>query len=227
MRNPPQIVEIIGLAGTGKSTLSSALYRQNGKFLASERLGFKKVKHRFFFIEQVFLMLPMFLRQPRNGRGFSRTDIKKMVYLNGWHRVLKRQGSNNDAIIVVDQGPIFKLATLYEFGPDKLKDQRFNEWWDQLFKQWASTVGLVIWLDGSDDILIERICSRDSWHMAKELSTHEVRNFLSEYRMAYDYVMSRLISIEDIPIIRIDTSYQSSEDIVDQVLSSLNGNIGE
>jgi len=223
MKKLPLIVEIIGLAGTGKSTLSSALYLQNKKFLASERLGFKKAKHRFFFIKQAFLLLPTFFRQPRNGIWFTRGEIKKMVYLNGWHRVLKRQGSNNNAIIVVDQGAIFKLATLYEFGPEKLKDQSLNEWWDQLFKQWASTLDMVVWLDGSDDILIERIISRDSWHLVKELSTQEARKFFSDYRVAYNYILSKLTSIEDITVLRFDTSYQSPEDIMAQVMSSFVG----
>jgi deoxyadenosine/deoxycytidine kinase len=223
MKKPPQIVEIIGLAGTGKSTLSSGLYRQNNKFLASERLGGNNTKHRLFYMEQAFLLLPTFIRRPRNGRRFARGDIKKMVYLNGWHRVLKRQGSNNNAIIVLDQGAIYKLATLYGFGPEKLKDQRLNVWWDQLFEQWASTLDMVVWLDGPDDILIDRINSRDSWHLVKELSNQEARKYFSEYRLAYNYILSKLISVEDITVLRFDTSYKSPEDIMAQVLSSIDG----
>jgi len=221
MKKSPYIVEIIGLAGTGKSTLSGALSQQNKNFLASERLGFKKPKHRLFFATQAFMLLPTFLRHIRIGRWLTRGDIKKMVYLNGWHRVLKRQGSHHDAIIIVDQGPIFKLATLYRFGPEELKDPGFYYWWDQLFEQWASTLDMVIWLDGIEDVLIERIISRDNWHLVKDLSPQEIRIFLSDYRLAYDYVMSRLISFADIPILRIDTSYQSPEDIMAEVLSSL------
>jgi deoxyadenosine/deoxycytidine kinase len=220
MKKLPQIMEIIGLAGTGKSTLSNALYQQSNTFLASERLGVKKAKHRFFFIKQSFFLIPTFFRPPRNNRWFTREEIKTMVYLNGWHRVLKRQGANNDDIIVVDQGAIFKLATLYGFGPEKLKDQSLNEWWDQLFEQWASTLDIVVWLDGPDDILIERIHSRDSWHLVKELSKEEARKYFSDYRLAFNYILSRLCSIEDIVVLRFDTSYQSPEDIMAQVLSS-------
>lgn len=223
MKKLPRIVEIIGLAGTGKSTLSNALYQQNNKFLASERLGSKETKHRLFYIEQTFLLLPTILRQPRNGSWFTRADIKKMVYLNGWHRVLEQQGAKNNAIIVADQGPIFKLATLYEFGPKTLKDQRFNHWWDQRFRQWASTIDMVVWLDASDEILVERIISRDTWHMVKDFSPEEARKFFSDYRVAFDYVISRLTSIRDIPILRIDTSHQSPEELLAQVSSSLNG----
>ena len=225
MKKLPLIVEIIGLAGTGKSTLSNALYGQSEKILASERLGVKKAKHRFFFIKQGFLLLPTFFRHPRNGRWFTSEEIKKMVYLKGWHSVLKRQGSNNNAIIVVDQGPIFKLATLYGFGPEKLKDQSLNNWWDQLFKQWASTIDMVVWLDGPDDILIERIISRDSSHLVKELSTQEARKFFSDYRSAYNYIIAKLTSIEDISVLRFDTSYQSPEDIMAQVLRSFDGTV--
>jgi deoxyadenosine/deoxycytidine kinase len=225
MKKLPLIVEIIGLAGTGKSTLSSALYLQSKKILASERLGVRKAKHRYFFIKQALLLLPTFLRLPRNGRWFTNEEIKKMVYLNGWHRVLKRQGLNNNATILVDQGAIFKLATLYGFGPEKLKDQGFNKWWDQMFEQWASTLDMVVWLDGPDDILIERIISRDSSHLVKELSTQEARKFFSDYRSAYNYIIAKLTSIEDITVLRFDTSYQSPEDIMAQVLRSFDGTV--
>ena len=220
MKKLPLIVEIIGLPGTGKSALSHALYQQNRKILASERLGVKKAKHRFFFISQAFLLLPTFFREPRNGRGFTGEEIKKMVYLKGWHRVLKRQGSNNNAMIIVDQGAVFDLATLYGFGPDKLKDQSFNKWWDKMFKQWASTLDMVVWLDGPDDILIERIYARDNWHLVKELSTQEARKYLSDYRFAYDYIMSKLIANDGITVLRFDTSYQPLEHIMPQVLSA-------
>lgn len=223
MKKQSLIVEIIGLAGTGKSTLSSALYRQSEKILASERLGVKESKHRLFFIEQTILLLPTFFRLPRNGRLLTMEEIKKMVYLNGWHRVLMRQGQNNNAIVVVDQGAIYKSATLYGFGPEKLKDQRLRNWWDQLFKQWASTLDMVIWLDGQDDILIERIFSRDKWHIIKELSSDEARKFFSDYRFAFNYVISKLNSNKNITILRYDTSYQSPEDIVDQVLNNFEG----
>ncbi len=218
MKKPPLIVEIIGLAGTGKSTLSHALYQQNNKILASKRLGLKKAKHRFFFISQAFLLLPTFFRQPRNDRWFTREEIKKMVYLKGWHRVLKRQGSNNNAIIIVDQGAVFYLATLYGFGPDKLKDQSFNKWWDKMFKQWASTLDMVVWLDGPDDILIERIHARDNWHLVKELSTQEARKLLSDYSSAYAYTMSKLIAKGGITVLRFDTSVQPLEQIMHQIL---------
>ena len=218
MKNSSRMVEIIGVAGTGKSTLSSSLY-QHDDFKESERLGFNKAKHRIFYIEQILFLLPTFLRHPRNGSGFSRADIKKLVYLNGWHNVLARQGLNDDAIIVVDQGAIFKLATLHQFGPEEINHKVFNEWWDRVFKQWASSLDTVIWLDGPDDILVERIISRDSWHLVKELSPIEARKFFSDYRLAFEYVMSRLLSYKDIPIFRFDTSYQSPEDIKSQVMN--------
>ncbi len=43
---------------------------------------------------------------------------------------------------------------------------------------------------------------------------------MSDYRFAYDYIMSKLIANGGITVLRFDTSYQPLEHIMPQVLSA-------
>ncbi len=221
-RNSPLIVEIIGLAGAGKTTLSRSLCLHNEQILPNEGLLVRNVRHMPYIIRHALLSLPTFLRQPRNGRWFTRRETAKIIYLRGWHRVLERCRSKNEAVIITDQGPIYDLATLYAFGPDRLHSQHFNRWWARMFNQWAHTVDLVIWLDASEEILIKRIRSREQWHPVKDSSVREMHDYLSRYQSAYEHIISELSAIHDLKILRFDTGYHASKDITAQILRTIN-----
>ena len=218
----PLVVEIIGLAGAGKSTLSRALCQQDSEMSPDEHLYVWNVRHMPYMIRHALLSLPTFLRQPRNGRWFTRREIAKMLYLRGWHRILKQHRFNNEAVIISDQGPIYEMATLHAFGPGRLHSVSYKMWWERMFKQWAQTIDLVIWLDAPEEILIERIRSRDQWHPVKESSTQEMRDYLLRYGSAYEHVMSELSAIREIQVLRFNTGCQALEDITSLVRQNLN-----
>lgn len=222
MHNSPLIVEIIGLAGAGKTTLSRNLCLHNEQILANEGLQVRNVRYMPYIIRHALLSLPTFFRQPRSGRWFTRREAAKIIYLRGWHRVLERRRSNNEAAIITDQGPIYDLTTLYAFGPDRLHSQHFKRWWAMMFNQWAHTIDLVIWLDASEEILIKRIRSREKWHPVKESPVQEMKDYLSRYQSAYEHIISELSASHDLKILRFDTGCQASEDITSQILCTIN-----
>ncbi len=217
----PFIVEVIGLAGTGKTSLSRALCQQNKNMLPGYCLQVRNVRHMPYFLKHTMLSLPTFLRQPRNGRRFSRREIVKILNLRGWHRILKQQSSKNDAVLILDQGPIYDLATLHAFGPERLRSQHYKAWWERTFNQWAHTVELVIWLDAPEEILLERIRSRDKWHPVKERPVQEMRDYLLRYQTAYEHVMTELAARHDIKILHFDTGTQPLEDTMSQILAEI------
>lgn len=218
---PALIVEIIGLAGAGKTTLARTLCQQDKKVVPGERIQVKNVRYIPFFVRHAFLSLPIIFSQARLDRCFTWDELKKVIYLKGWHRVLKQQRWNNNAVIIIDHGPIFELAKLYGFGPDRLKSQKFEKWWDSMFNQWAHTLDLVVWLDAPEEILIKRIRSRERQHSVKESPTQEACDFLVRYQSAYEYVISKVTDLRDIKVFRVDTDCQSQKDIISQVLQAI------
>ena len=111
----PRIVEIVGLAGSGKSTLTNQLCGRNGVIqgedFATPSLG-HWARYAGYCVRETVSLTPMLLDLCRKSRHLTRDHVKKIIYLNGWHRIFQRQNPNSNAIIAVDQGFIFCLATL-------------------------------------------------------------------------------------------------------------------
>jgi shikimate kinase len=220
-RKSSLIVEIVGPAGAGKTTLSRILRRRNEKILEAADIELRKVGHLPIFAGHAPLMLPVFLRRCRPSRWFTWDEIKAIVYLKAWPRVLRRQASNNDTVILLDQGPVFRLATLHAFGPDRLKSPGFDRWWDSMFKQWAFTLDVVIWLDAPATVLVERINARDKRHAVRGKSELEAHQFLARYRMSYEQVLAQLRAYRELTLLQFDTDHAPVEQIADEVLAAV------
>ncbi len=218
----PLIVEIIGPAGAGKTTLSRVLSERGENILIGAEIELRKMEHIPIFVSNAPLLLPVTLRRCRHSRWFTWDEIKALVYLKAWPRVLRQQATNNGTTILLDHGPIFKLATLLAFGPDKLRSQDFEPWWNRMFRQWAYTLDMVIWLDAPDTILKERINTRDQRHVVKEKSELEIFQFLARYRISYEQILEKLRANGGPTLLQFDTYRASIEQIVDEILAACN-----
>lgn len=218
----PLIVELVGPAGAGKTTLSRVLSQHDEKIWVAADLELRKMKHMPIFVGNAPVLLPVLLRRFRHSRWFTWDEIKAIVYLKAWPRVLRQPATNDGTTILLDHGPIFKLATLHAFGPERLKSERFKNWWDTMFEQWASTLDLIIWLDTSDTDLMERINTRTQRHAVKGKPEQEASEFLARYRTSYEQILARLATYGGPPLLQFDTSQASIEQIVDEVMATCN-----
>ena len=214
----PLIMELVGPAGAGKTTLSSALSQRDKDIMLGPDIELRKVSHIPVFIRGISSSLPLFLDRHKPYRQPTWTELKDIAYLEGWTRVLKRMPSNNK-IVLLDQGPVFRMATLHEFGPALFKGEESKTWWHHLYKQWASTLDILIFLDTSDAILMERINTRTKKHGIKGKSELEIQKYLTQYRMSYKNVLSELSLCNGPTILEFDTSKIPIEQIVDEVLA--------
>ena len=213
----PQIVELVGPAGAGKTTLLQVLSRRDEKTLVGADLQLRKLGHIPIFVGNAPFLLPELLRRCPTSRWFTWDEIKAMVYLRGWPRVLRQQASSNGTVILLDHGPVFKLATLLAFGPERLSCEGFERWWNDMHKQWAFTLDMVIWLDASDENLVERINSRSQHHAVKGKSEREVSEFLARYRTSYKQILAKLTAYGRPRVLQYDTGRASIEQIVDEL----------
>lgn len=144
-----------------------------------------------------------------------------MVYLNAWSRVLRRTATSQDEVVLLDHGPVFKLATLNAFGPEWLRSQDLAYWWDGMCEQWANTLNMIIWLDASDTNLVERINTRSQRHAVKDKSEQEASVFLTRYRMAYEQILEKLLACGGPAMLQFDTAQLSIDQIIDEVLAAI------
>ena len=219
-RSPPLVVEISGLAGAGKTTLLKSLDQFPKKIVTGIRLH--KITYIPFFVTTIFFLLVTFLRQYKQSRWFTWRETRSMVYLKTWHHVLQRQVSKNGTVTILDHGPIYRLALLREFGPAITKSQLYERWWNSMLKRWADIMYMVVWLDAPDVVLLERIYTRDRWHIIKEKSGKEAYEFLARYRKSYEQTITRLTSNRGPIILRFDTHQKSVDQIAAKVLAAVN-----
>lgn len=216
VKKSPLVVEIIGPAGVGKTTLLRALSQRHKKI----QPDFHPSKMRQFpsFISNTFSLLPTYLRQYRHSRWFNWRETRSMAYLKAGLHLLEQQASNHGMVTVLDHGPIYRLAFLRALGPEITTSQLYNRWWTSLLSQWTATIDIVIWLDAPDAILLERIRARDRWHTIKEKCEQEAYEFLTHYRTFLEQIIAESVADGQVTLLRFDTNQESVEQMVDKIL---------
>lgn len=221
MKSSPRIVELVGLAGAGKTTLSKTLGRCHDQIRLEEIPYFRRIRYLTFFVRSTCLCLPIWLRLNLEGssRRLTGEEYAVMAILAGWHRLLERPLSQSAQVVVIDQGPVFMLTVLWLYGPESLKRSCGKEWWNRICQQWAETLDAVIWLDAANATLLERIRVRAKWHMLKEESDGEALECLRRYRETYGHVLSLLrANNHDLKVLAFDTARESLDGVVDNCL---------
>ena len=217
----PRIVEIIGPAGAGKTTLCNELSRNGNGILLSNFPDVRKVANAPFFISYGSRLIPIIMDRPHPGdRWLSRREFAWLTILNGWSNILQRELKKNNDIILLDQGPVYLLTETYEFGPEYLRKKNTAKlFWKDLYSRWADILDLVVWLDAADADLIERIRSRDKDHPVKNRSIETSLEFLGCYRRAYERTISYLLASQSrLKILRFDTTETSLQEIESRLL---------
>lgn len=204
-----RVVEIVGPAGAGKSTLYQALRGRDSLHLDN----FPDVRR--------LANLPFFLWNGarvigslRGLGGLSRRELAWMSILRGWPALLQKADSR---VTVLDQGPVYLITELREFGPASLRTSTADAWWRDLSARWSQTLDLIVWLDADDADLLERIRTREKAHIVKDAPAKETLSFLNRYHAAYERVMADL----HVPILRFDSSRMTTTQIAENLLREL------
>lgn len=221
----PRIVELVGVAGAGKTTLAQALHQCSNRIWIGEHPYFRRMDQIPFFAWNTLVMLPTFTHLYSNnhhGRWLSQREMAGMVILNGWYRVLRRQTYTDNKIYVLDKGPLMILAGLKIFGPDCIKNESAKKWWDYIYKQWASTLDLIIWLDATDAILLDRVRKRPNWHPIKGLTDEEAFDLNAHYRSEYGQLASLFAASAEGPeVVGVDTGEDPLDVVIEKSLIAL------
>jgi deoxyadenosine/deoxycytidine kinase len=215
----PRVVEIIGPAGAGKTTLCQALNNNQERIRLCDFPDVRKIVDIPFYIWYGLSLVPIFLRLYQPGsRQLTRREFAWMTILLGWSSVLQKELKKCNQVIILDQGPIYLLAEMREFGPEYLKSKNSEKLWQKLYFRWATTLDMIVWLDATDANLLDRIRARTQDHVMKNESPLTTFEFLVRYRKMYDHVLSELMANTfDLRVLRFDTDKQQPGEIADRL----------
>jgi shikimate kinase len=219
----PRIVEIVGPAGAGKTTLYFALSFNNESIHPGNFPDVRKISAAPFFIWNGLRISPALLGLSRhNGRNLTLREFAWLSILYGWPGILRKEPKKNK-VVILDQGPVYLLTEISEFGPEYLGGQTAEDLWQELYSRWADALDMIVWLDAPDADLLKRIRSRDKGHVVKNESDETTLEFLNRYRKAYERIISNLSANHpDLKILRFDTTQMLPEEITNQLLFEFN-----
>lgn len=212
----PFLVEVTGVAGAGKSTLTSVLSADSEGYRLAEFIHTRRPTHLFYLARTFPRLLPVvvpgLIRRPR----MSWADFKLMAYVTGWSHYLDRQPEYSDGIVLLDQGPIYALVRLKAKGLGAASSSHFQRWWSEMLARWSSTLSVIIWLDAADSLLQDRINERAQSHTIKGESGETGQQFIARYRALFAEIF-RDVEQGGVELLCFDTSDTSTDEIATKV----------
>ena len=208
------LVELVGPAGAGKSTVFRSLLARDQAIL--ERPTLRKTKYAAVVAVSVVGAVATLIRQGAIGRHLRTEQVQMMMYLQALPRILARVGSAGGTAIVFDQGPLFFLTR------PSLMNERLATWRSRMLDTWAPLLDMVVCLDAPDALLGERINTRRKWHALKGADSESAIEVLRASRRVYQDAVGELAARGAGPLIlRFDTSKRPADDIADAILSAM------
>ncbi len=240
VRQGPLVVEVVGVAGAGKSALCRALCRRD----PSVRAGYQ-----IWHLPHTWMLATGLLRLPTlvqcwRACGWScweeANHIVRLRTLSWW---LSLESSKGYRILPLEEGAVYVLAWLYALGHEGARSPVMERWWRAELQRWAATLDVIIWLDAPDVLLAQRIRTRIESHPFANWADQPLYEFFASWRAGYKYVVSQLAETPGPPphpspsppggegrvrgpglkVMKFATDREPTDRIADEVLTSLNG----
>lgn len=215
------LVEITGVAGAGKSTLTRALCDADSMYMRAEFIHTRAPSHLVYVIRSIPRLLTILAANLSRKPRMSWADFKLMVYVTQWRSFIQRRPEYREGITVLDQGPMYALVRLKARQRGVASSRSFQRWWDEMLTMWADTLSAVVWLDAPADVLRARINGRVQAHAVKGVSDEASQRFVAEYHGLFEEVFGRLERSGRPKLWRFDTGDHSVELLAADVRSVL------
>jgi hypothetical protein len=194
----PAVIELVGPAGVGKTTLSLQL-EANGQC----------ARRTIWFVPPTLLVrgalrqLPAALALYRDTGALLWDEVKHLARLDALHTFLHTSHWNGTRLVLLDEGPVYTLSWLQVIGHPRFRGSPPMPVWRRTLERWARSLDAVVVLDAPDAVLNDRIRSRAKPHLLKESSGWEVSAFATAYRLAFERVIVNLRAMGGPPVLRL------------------------
>jgi thymidylate kinase len=216
---PPRIIEIVGPAGAGKSTVLRSLSRRDPRIRIEIEVG--RFDNASALAPRALTLFPVALDLAWRAPRFLWDNARHIARLEGLDAVVSAPQVGSDTVLALSEGPVFLLTRLFlaaEQSPTT--SSWFRRLWDDAVARWSRRLDLVVWLDAPDAVLVNRIRSRAKAHRMKAAGEDTTRQFLTDYRRGYHRV---LCACPPARHLRLDSANSSPEQLADEILAELEG----
>lgn len=217
MLTAPSRIEIVGVAGSGKSTLTRTLHERYAGFRIGDSLHTRVPSHWPYVAHSVPRLLPLVVRTVRNRPALSWDELKFVMYVLEWNRFLRSAREYHAGVTVLDQGPIFALACLLWGQKPMTRSEPFQAWVNEMLERWSFELDAIVWLVAPDHVLLERINSREQRHAAKEKSVLEGLELINLHRRSYGQLLDQVVRLGRPRLLCFDTSVLSAVEIAGEL----------
>lgn len=216
------MVELVGPAGGGKSTLAEALSFHMDQSVVAPHLKFRMLRNAHFTLTGALQLWPFLLMNLATTSRLSWRQIAMMLHLNTWNRALDRRMPADVRVILLDHGPLYMLASLRVFGPEVTRTRWFRNWWNKRLEYWAAKLDLVVFLDAPNELLSQRINRRSTAHRIKGAGERDAFEFLNRYREGFIELLSLVESNPAGPLLLVaQTVDKSTQEMMTEVINEL------
>jgi hypothetical protein len=201
------VVELVGPAGVGKTTLAENVQRTNPKVHVG--LSLWQVP-RSRLVQGAVALVPTIIVSALRGRRLRWREIRHMIRLDALRHAVHPKRSRH-RIILLDEGPVFGIGWL---------DVAFAErgivapprWRQRVLRRWGRLLDTVVLLDAGNRVLTSRIRGRAKRHRMKQSSDLALHRFAEAFRRAYETVIAELGTKAGVPVktVRTDGSLPRS-----------------
>jgi thymidylate kinase len=210
------VVELVGPAGAGKTTLAQGVSAVDPTVRAGLSLwGLPRTK----LLEATLPLLPTFVASGIvPSRRLQWAEMAQMIRLGALRRVVLDEARKH-RVILLDEGPVFALSWLEVFFARN--GDRAVSWRRRAIADWAALLDVVVFIDASDSTLAQRIRTREKDHMVKDSSDEEIYGFAAGFRKAFDRVIAEISKAGHLVVDALRTDRGAENENAQQLMLAL------
>jgi len=219
VNKPPLLLEMVGICGAGKTTLEEILCRCHPGIRPV--IPPSKISYGRFLVTDMVAWLVRYLCHHQRDRWFTKKEVCLMGYLIVWPAYICPAQPDNAVVTILNPGSVYWLGALRGFGPEIVRTSHYDAWWNRMLKRWAGLLSLIVWLDASDEVLLERVYERDHWHEVKAMPPGKALTSFARYRLQYQEITLAMAAHSGVRVLQYRTDRLRPNEIADRVLAEL------